>query len=110
MSDLVIETPRAYLPLLKPARYKGAHGGRGSAKSHFFAELMVEENCTEKLDNVCLREIQKSLEFSVKKLLENKIQSMNVGGYFEIQDKRIPHKKWRRDNLRGAAKPYSRFD
>lgn len=89
MSELVIETPRAYLPLLKPARYKGAHGGRGSAKSHFFAELMIEENATQRQDNVCLREIQKSLEFSVKKLLEMKISDLNVGSYFEIQDKRI---------------------
>lgn len=58
-------------------------------KSHFFAELMIEENILGKQDNVCLREIQKSLEFSVKHLLEKKIESLNVGGYFEVQDKRI---------------------
>lgn len=89
MTELVINTPRALVPLLDPARYKGAHGGRGSGKSHFFAELMIEENATQRLDNVCLREIQKSLEFSVKKLLEMKIEALNVGSYFEVQDKRI---------------------
>ena len=26
-------------PLLKPARYKGAYGGRGGGKSHFFATM-----------------------------------------------------------------------
>jgi hypothetical protein len=26
-------------PLLQPMRYKGAWGGRGSGKSHFFASL-----------------------------------------------------------------------
>lgn len=93
MSVLQIPTPRAYVPLLQPARYKGAHGGRGSAKSHFFAGLMVEENITKKLDNVCLREIQKSLEFSVKKLVESKISDMNAGAYFEVQDKRILTKR-----------------
>lgn len=71
----------------------GAHGGRGSGKSHFFAELMIEENIVQKQDNVCLREIQKSLEFSVKKLLESKIASMNAGAYFEVQDKRINTKR-----------------
>jgi phage terminase large subunit len=93
LSILQIPTPRAFLPLLKPARYKGAYGGRGSAKSHSFAGLMIEENIVQKQDNVCLREIQKSLEFSVKKLLELKISDMNAGSYFEVQDKRIITKR-----------------
>lgn len=88
-----LETPRAFVPLLSPARYKGAWGGRGAAKSHFFAELMIEENIAEKLDNVCLREVQKSLEFSVKKLLEQKIEKMNAGFYFDVMDKRILTKR-----------------
>jgi phage terminase large subunit len=89
MKTLRIETARAFKPLLYPARYKGAYGGRGSAKSHFFAGLMIEESIMGKLDCVCLREMQKSLQFSVKKLLELKISSMNAGAYFEVQDKRI---------------------
>ena len=89
MTILSIATPRAFAPLIKPARYKGAYGGRGSGKSHYFAGLMIEENIVEKLDNVCLREIQKSLEYSVKKLLEHKVQEMNAGAYFDVQDKRI---------------------
>jgi phage terminase large subunit len=91
--DLVIDTAPVFEPLLHPARYKAAFGGRGSAKSHFFAELMIEENVEKKLDNVCLRETLKSLEFSVKKLLELKIESMNVGDYFEVQDRRILTKR-----------------
>lgn len=75
--------------MLAPARYKGAWGGRGSAKSHFFADLWLEENVTEKLDFVCLRETLKSLEFSVKKLLESKIEHHNAGAYFDVQDRRI---------------------
>lgn len=89
MSTLKIETPQVFLPLLQPARYKGAYGGRGSGKSHFFAELLIEESITSKIDAVCLREVQKSLEFSVKKLLEAKISKLNVGAYFDVQDKRI---------------------
>lgn len=86
---LRIETPRVFLPLLEPARYKGIYGGRGSGKSQFFAELWLEENIAQKYDFVCLRETLKSLEFSVKKLLESKIQHYNAGSYFEVQDRRI---------------------
>ena len=89
MSILRIETPRVFLPLLKPARYKGAHGGRGSGKSHFFGELLIERSIIEKTDAVCVREVQKSLDQSVKKLLESKIESLNAGAYFEVQDKKI---------------------
>jgi len=89
LSSLILNTPEVYEPLLYPARYKGAWGGRGSGKSHFFGELWLEESITEKLDFVCLRETLKSLEFSVKKLLESKIIQYNAGSYFEVQDRRI---------------------
>ena len=89
MAELRIKTAAKFEPLLAPARSKGAHGGRGSAKSNFFAELWLEESISEKLDFVCLRETLKSLEFSVKKLLEAKIQTFNAGAYFEVQDRRI---------------------
>jgi phage terminase large subunit len=89
VSVLRIDTPAVFEPLLQPARYKGAWGGRGSAKSHFYAGLWLEENIAAKLDFVCLRETLKSLEFSVKKLLELKIETHNAGAYFEVQDRRI---------------------
>ena len=89
MSVLAIETAEVYEPLLQPARYKGAHGGRGSGKSQFFGDLWLEENVSGKYDFVCLRETLKSLEFSVKKLLESKISHYNAGAYFEVQDRRI---------------------
>lgn len=84
LSTLRIETPRVFLPLLSPARYKGAYGGRGSGKSHFFAELAVEESIREKTDIVCVREVQKSLAQSVKKLIEAKIESLGLGHRFNI--------------------------
>ncbi len=36
--------------------------------------------------SVCVREIQKSLNQSVKRLIEHKISTMNAGAYFEVQD------------------------
>ena len=89
MKELRIRVPEAYLPLEGAHRYIGAHGGRGSGKSHYFGERWLRENIAERLDFVCLRETLKSLEFSVKKLLEGKIQHYNAGYYFEIQDRRI---------------------
>jgi phage terminase large subunit len=89
---LDIATPRVFLPLLKPARYKGAHGGRASAKSHFFAGLWLEDSVAAKIDTVCLREVQKSLEFSVRKLLISKINQHNAGAYFDVYDKKVVSK------------------
>lgn len=74
------------IPLLKPSRYKAVYGGRGGGKSHFFAELLLERLVDDPdLSIVCIREIQKSLRFSAKRLLENKIASLNVGHLFEVQ-------------------------
>ena len=90
MSILRVEIARAFLPLeAEGLRYLGGHGGRGSAKSHYFAGRWLRENVRDKIDFVCLREIQRSLEFSVKKLLESKIEAHNAGAYFEVQDRRI---------------------
>lgn len=84
MSILQIETPRVYLPLLKPSRYKGAYGGRGSGKSHFFAEMVIERCLMAPTNVVCIREVQKSLAQSVKRLLELKIEDLGVGHLFEV--------------------------
>jgi phage terminase large subunit len=92
MPVLDIQTPKVYRPLLDAARYKGAWGGRGSGKSHFMAECAVEQSILRKVDIVCLREVQKSLKFSVKKLIEGKIEAMNAGAYFEVQNEQIKSK------------------
>ena len=91
---LQIPTPEWALPLLEPSRYKGAHGGRGSGKSHFFAESVIEAHIIDPASRtVCVREVQKSLAQSVKRLLETKIASLNAGAYFEVQDAVIKGKR-----------------
>ena len=90
MSEVLrIPTAEVFEPLLHQARYKGAWGGRGSGKSHFFADLWLDESVREKLDFVCIREVQKDLQHSVKRLLELKIEAFNAGYYFDVQDKKI---------------------
>lgn len=85
-----IETAEVFEPLLKPSRYKGAYGGRGSGKSHFFAGLDVERCILRSGTNIaCVREVQKTLRDSVKKLIEAKIVSLGALNQFEIQSDRI---------------------
>lgn len=89
MNEVSIQTPRVFKPLLQPSRYKGSFGGRGSGKSHFFAELVIERCLLQKSDVVCVREIQRTLKQSVKKLLESKIRDLGVSDAFRITDKEI---------------------
>lgn len=89
-SILQIPTARVFQPLLQPARYKGAHGGRGSGKSHFFAEMLIEDSMRIRgLRSVCIREIQKSLKESAKKLIEDKLNQYHVGAEFDVQSAEI---------------------
>lgn len=82
---LDIPTPRVFVPLLKPARYKGAYGGRGSGKSHHFAEAGIEACILRPgFRWVCVREVQKDLKESAKQLIEDKIRSLGVTEMFRI--------------------------
>lgn len=82
---LQIPTAEVFEPLLAPARYKGAHGGRGSGKSHFFAEKLIEDCIAEPGESgegmraVCIREVQKDLAQSSKALIEFKLASQGLG-------------------------------
>lgn len=84
LSALKIQTAEVFLPLLEPARYKGAWGGRGSGKSHFFAESLIEDGLRwpgeagEGLRALSFREVQKSLKESAKFLLESKLRKLGL--------------------------------
>jgi len=83
-------TARVFHPLLEPSRYKGAYGGRGSGKSHFFGEMLVERCLLEKgLRAVCIREVQKTLSQSSKRLIEYKIAELKFSGNFRIFEDKI---------------------
>ena len=87
---LSIRTASVFQPLLKASRYKGAYGGRGSGKSHFFAELLVE-HCVMVPGTraVCVREVQRSLKDSVKRLVEDKIEVLGVAPKFRAMNDQI---------------------
>ena len=86
MAELILDTPRVFKPLLVPARYKGAYGGRGSGKSHLFAEMLIEDSLIEPgnfggagMRSVCIREVQKTLKESSKRLIEDKLKAFSLG-------------------------------
>lgn len=83
------QVPRALAPLLKPARYKAAFGGRGGAKSHFFAEQIVLRCYRAKTRAVCIREVQNTIRESVRQLLIDKIQALGLGWFFEVLEGEI---------------------
>ena len=92
MRTLDIPTPRWAVPLYadktpygRIIRYKGAWGGRSSGKSHEFAGAIVEAMVADPdCAVVCVREIQKSLALSAKKLIETKIEAYGLGHLFEV--------------------------
>jgi phage terminase large subunit len=84
------DVPPILRPLFSRARYKGAHGGRGSAKSWTFGLLALERSVTRKGQRiVCVREVQKSLEQSVKRLIEDLIQRFELGSLFRVLNTHI---------------------
>lgn len=84
---LEIATPRWAVPIVQAEspRYIGIHGGRGGGKSHFVAEYLIEQAYLRRIFVPCLREVQKTLQHSSKRLIENKIYDYDLSGDWEIQ-------------------------
>lgn len=91
--SLDIATPRWFIPWLAPKRYKGAKGGRSGGKSHSIAETVIETLIADpSYQVVCIREVQKSIRHSVKKLLEDKIRKFGAAHLFDITRDEIRRK------------------
>lgn len=74
-----------------PVRFRVAKGGRGSGKSHCFAEALIERAAQKKTRILCAREIQKSIRDSVKALLTKKIKELGYESEFNVLDTEIRH-------------------
>ena len=86
--NLKIDFPEVFSPLIQPARYKGAWGGRGSGKSWFFG-LMTVIALLDGKRGVCLREVQNSIKDSVKQLIEDVIIRHGLESLFDITEQEI---------------------
>ncbi|MFP3638121.1 PBSX family phage terminase large subunit [Paraburkholderia sp. SIMBA_054] len=85
----MIEFPEKLQCLFEEARYKVAHGGRGSAKSWSFARALLIQGAQQTLRIGCFREIQKSIKDSVHKLLGDQIQALGLGAFYEVLETTI---------------------
>lgn len=78
------------VPLIKARRYKGAKGGRSGGKSHQFCEMAAAKMAADPDFKVAgIREIQKSIKYSLKSLLEQKLRDLGVEHLFDFQDQVI---------------------
>lgn len=84
---LDIPTARVFQPVLEneTARDIAIWGGRGSGKSHFVAEQLIDDALSEPgnssgegLRTVCIREVQKDLAQSSKALIEAKLKRFGL--------------------------------
>lgn len=90
LKTLEVNIPRYFKPLLADARYKGIHGGRASSKSHTVAEYIVAQCIMNPgMRVLCTREVQKSINQSVKKLIEDKIEKFGASSMFQIKQSEI---------------------
>ena len=86
-----LQIPEKLVPVLTlPRRYKSIRGGRGSAKSHTVGRLVLAKAAsTPRLRVACCREVQKSIDGSVKRLLDDLIDEYKLHDYFESQRTKI---------------------
>jgi len=72
-----------------PLRHLVIKGGRGSAKSHSVARMLVNIAIELPVRFLCTREIQKSIDESVYQLLEDVIDELEFTGFFDLKTKSI---------------------
>lgn len=96
MSSSTVRLPEAFRFLWAdkgddglPVRYRAVYGGRGSAKSHSFAQALVLKAAEKPLRVACYREIQKSIRDSVKRLLDDKIAASGLQSFYQSTDTEI---------------------
>lgn len=75
--------------LTERRRYKGAKGGRGSAKSWSFARALLVLGTTRRLRILCTREVQKSIKQSVHKLLKDQIEALGLSSFYQVLENEI---------------------
>ena len=70
-------------------RHKIIYGGRGKGASWSIARILLLEGMQKELFIVCVREIQKSIEYSVQKLLSDTIKELGWGFFYKVTKREI---------------------
>ena len=88
-NQTIAEFPEKLQFLFEPHRYKVAYGGRGSGKSWSMARALLIKAANEPTRVLCAREIQKSIKQSVHTLLNDQIQALGLGAFYEVLEAEI---------------------
>lgn len=113
-----VQIPEKLLPLLQPKRFKIVHGGRGSAKSHTVAQLLLVRGDQAKLRILCVRETQSSIKQSSYELLKGYIEKLGLSHRYECLTSEIRNRATGtvitfiglRDHNAESIKSYEDFD
>ena len=96
--EIRFAVPEYAEPFLRPARYKSLRGGRGAAKSHFFAQLAIMRmtGCLPAYPPgpvriASARDIESTIKESVKTLVEHYIVRLGLAAEFDVQAFAINH-------------------
>ncbi|HET7321868.1 MAG TPA: PBSX family phage terminase large subunit, partial [Longimicrobiaceae bacterium] len=81
MQTATIDLPEYAEALWEQSRYVVLYGGRGGAKSWSVARALVIQAAERPLRVLCAREIQKSIQDSVHRLLSDQIHALGLTGY-----------------------------
>lgn len=85
-----VEIPAKLIPVFQgPARYRGAFGGRGSAKSVSFAKMFLLRGRERPRRLLGGREFQNSIKDSVHAELCKQVHLLGLGDFYDCQDKTI---------------------
>lgn len=100
---MIADFPEKLQFLFEPARYKVAHGGRGSGKSWGYARALLLQGAAKPLRILCTREVQKSIKDSVHKLLSDQIQALGLGWFYQVLENEIRGKNGTEFTFAGLA-------
>lgn len=84
MTEIKVNLPPIFKPIVKPSRYKVLYGGRGSAKSWTVARVLVLMAYQRPIRVLCARELQNSIKDSVHRIIVDQIIDMGLSSYFDI--------------------------
>jgi phage terminase large subunit len=87
MKTLETEWPPKLIHLLfeSTARYRIAYGGRGGCKSWGFARALLLKGMERTLRILCARETMQSIADSVHQLLQDQIEALGLGEFYNVQ-------------------------
>ncbi len=88
-NEINFTLPDKLSEILNPHPYKVLYGGRGGAKSRSIAKTLLLKGTLEKKLILCTRELQKSIQDSVHRVLSGQIKELGLESFYEVQKSTI---------------------